>query len=174
MKWVNHMLIAGAIAVPFNPAGAVTAVIGATAPDWLEYVLKVLGVRGIKHRGVTHYFVYWVIGVFATFFIDWHGLIFWFAFGGMSHILCDALTVSGVPFGPWSDSRFHLFGGRIRTGQPTEYFVALFVVVVVAFFMHLHNPTQMGFIPFFYDWYSYYEEGLIDASELKRNRLNFF
>jgi inner membrane protein len=58
--------------------------------------------------------------MFSLALWDWHGLVFWFSLGGLLHVLCDALTVTGVPLGPWSDRRFHLFGGRVRTGAPLE------------------------------------------------------
>ena len=54
---------------------------------------------------------------FALGLWDFHGMLATFAWGGLSHVLADALTVMGVPFSPHSDRRFHLFGGRLRTGE---------------------------------------------------------
>lgn len=143
-------------------------VAGATAPDWFEYVLKV-GNRHIKRRGPTHIFTHWLLAALAfTLVWDYHGIGMAFAWGGVSHILTDAMTVSGVPFSPYSDRRFHLFGGRFRTGDPIEYAISAGVVVVCIALSHLTGGY--GFAPFFYDWGSMYQEGLIDALEWKANR----
>jgi inner membrane protein len=88
-------------------------------------------------------------------------------------VLGDALTVTGVPLGPWSDRRFYLFGGRVRTGAPLEYAIAGGVVLactLLSFRMH----AQSGFYPFFFDWAGLYEQGLVDAYEWKQNRFRFF
>ncbi|WP_006786994.1 metal-dependent hydrolase [Thiorhodospira sibirica] len=91
-----------------------------------------------------------------------------FALGGLSHVLADAMTVTGVPFGPWSDRRFHLFGGRIRTGDPAEYVFAGVVVVICAALFTVLGVS--GFYPFFYDWINLYNTGVIDGAEWRANR----
>ncbi|MFA1576188.1 metal-dependent hydrolase [Vibrio cyclitrophicus] len=145
MKWLNYTLIAGAICAVVSPPHVAVCVVGATAPDLFEYVLKV-GNRHIKHRGPTHVFTHWLLAALAfTLVWDYHGIGMAFAWGGVSHILTDAMTVSGVPFSPYSDRSFHLFGGRFRTGGH-------------------------GFAPFFYDWGGMYQEGVIDGLEWKTNR----
>ena len=97
---------------------------GSTAPDWLEWVANAIGKR-VKHRSVTHYAAGWGIGtlVFALLW-DFHNIGLAFFYGGSTHVLADALTVTGVPFAPNSDRRFHLFGGRLRTGGAGEYGIA--------------------------------------------------
>lgn len=173
MKWISHIAIAGSIAAVFNPAAVPVAVLGSTAPDWLEWVIKATGTR-IKHRAATHYLVAWAGAlVFSLAIWDWHGLLFWFSFGGLLHVLCDSFTVTGVPVGPWSDRRFHLFGGRLRTGAPAEYAIAGGVVVVCAM-IGWGLQSSSGFYPFFYDWAGLYDEGIIDAAEWKANRFRFF
>ena len=128
MRWISHIAIAGSITAVLSPPTVAVAVLGATAPDWLEWVLNAVGAR-LQHRAATHYLSYWAGAMaFALLLWDWHGLLFWFSFGGLLHVLCDAFTVSGVPVGPWSDRRFHLFGGRLRTGAPAEYMIAGSVV----------------------------------------------
>lgn len=104
--------------------------------------------------------------VFGLF--NYHGILAAFAWGGFSHILTDAMTVSGVPFSPYSDRRFHLFGGRFRTGDPVEYGISFVVVVLCILLMKLIGDS--GFVPFFYDWAGMYNQGIIDASEWKKNR----
>ena len=113
MKWLNHTLIAGSLCAVVAPPLVAPCVLG--APDWLEWVFKALG-KPIKHRTTTHILTHWLtFALFATFVFDLHGILAAFAWGGVSHILTDAMTVSGVPFSPYSDRRFHLFGGRFRT-----------------------------------------------------------
>ena len=168
MKWLNHGLIAGAICAVVSPPHVPICVAGATAPDWMEFVAKGLG-RNIKHRGPTHIFTHWlIVALVFTLVWDYQGIGMAFAWGGVSHILTDAMTVSGVPFSPYSDRRFHLFGGRFRTGDPVEYAISAGVVIVCIGLSHITGGQ--GFAPFFYDWAGMYEQGLIDALEWKANR----
>lgn len=168
MKWINHGLIAGSVCALISPPHVAVCVAGATAPDWLEYVFKAVR-RNVKHRGETHIFTHWLIAAIAfTLVWDFHGVGAAFAWGGVTHILTDAMTVSGVPFSPYSDRRFHLFGGRFRTGEPVEYAIAAgFVFLAIAF---SHVIGSGGFAPFFFDWSGLYENGIIDAFEWKSNR----
>lgn len=172
MKWVSHIAIAAAIAAPISPSAVPVAALGATAPDWLEWVLKFAGHR-VKHRTVTHYLAAWLLlAAFGAFFWDFRGWITWFAIGGASHWFCDALTIQGVPIGPWSDRRVHLFGGRIRTGSPAE-FVIVAIAVALAAVLTWNLRADRSFIPFFYDWSRLYEQGIIDGSEWRTNRFRF-
>jgi inner membrane protein len=174
MKWINHLAIAGATTAVISPALVPVALLGSTAPDWLEWVLKALTGQDVKHRGVTHYVISWVLGLaFALLLWDFHGLLAAFAWGGLTHVLADSMTVSGVPFAPHSERRFHLFGGRLRTGETGEYAIAWGIVAVCAVGMQL-TQTQNGWYPFFYDWAGLYEQGLVDAKEWKDNRFRFF
>jgi len=177
MKWVNHIAIAGAGAAVWRSELVPLAVLGSTAPDWLEWAYTLTTRRKIKHRGATHYVSAWVAGLlFALYAWDWHFAIAAFAGGGLSHVLCDALTVQGVPLGWWSDRRFHLFGGRIRTGIGWgEYWVAgAFVLACVGIgLLTRHWGGGGGFSPFFWDWADYYHKGLIDGHEWKENRFHW-
>lgn len=176
MKWVNHVVIGGATAAVINPILVPVAVLGATAPDWLELVSKLLG-RPVRHRTVTHILMIWALAFAAAFFFDPIGIFTAFAWGGLTHIICDSLTISGVPFSPYSDRRFHLFGGRLRTGDPGEYVVSFFVVVVCAGLIWIFNNSgsnSSGFIPFFYNWFGMYNDGVISGAEWRTNRFRFF
>jgi inner membrane protein len=174
MRWGSHAAIAGSLAALTHPAAVPVAILGSTAPDWLEWTLKVLGQR-IRHRQETHYLSLWAAGLlFSLALWDWHGLLFWFSLGGLLHVLGDALTVTGVPLGPWSDRRFHLFGGRVRTGAPLEYAIAGAVVLACAVLSWGIHTNAAGFYPFFYDWAGLYEQGIVDAYEWKQNRFRFF
>jgi inner membrane protein len=168
MRWINHILIAGSLCAVIAPTHLAPVILGATAPDWLEWLAK-RGGRPLKHRGPTHILTHWLISAVATTFLfDLYGILSAFAWGGLSHILTDAMTVSGVPFSPYSDRRFHLFGGRFRTGDPVEYAISAAVVLTCILLTKLIGDT--GFIPFFYDWANLYQQGIIDAIEWKQNR----
>lgn len=173
MKWVNHVAVAGAVTAVWKPELVPLAILGATAPDWLEWVLKALGQR-VGHRTVTHYVILWTIALlFGLFIWDFHRAITAFAAGGLSHVFCDALTISGVPLGWWSDRKFNLFGGRFRTGQPGEYiFSAVFVAVCFGIAVYTKSWHDVH-SPFFYDWADYYQRGLIDGHEWKQNRFRW-
>lgn len=173
MKWVNHIAIAGATCAVWKPELVPVAVLGSTAPDWLEWIAHALG-RRVRHRTVTHYAASWLFGLgFGAFVWDYHHVITAFAAGGLSHVFCDSLTVQGVPLGWWSDRRFHLFGGRFRTGQMGEYWFAGGVVVACVCVAMLTRHWGGGYSPFFYDWADYYQQGLIDGKEWKDNRFRW-
>jgi len=174
MKWVNHIAIGGSIMAVIHAELVPITILGATAPDWMEKVGNALG-RRIKHRTVTHYVASWTaLLAFSVFFWDYHHIIAAFASGGLSHVLCDALTVSGVPMGWWSDRRFHLFNGQLKTGQIGEYLVAGTVVIASGFAMYMVRAHTSAYMPFFFDWGDYYHRGLIDGYEWKLNRFRFF
>ena len=175
MKWVNHLAIAGATTALLAPALVPVALLGSTAPDWLEGVLARVG-RKVKHRTVTHYVLGWALLLaFSLSLWDFHHLLAAFAWGGLTHVLADALTVMGVPFAPHSDRRFHLFGGRLRTGGAGEYGVAWGLVgVCLVIALTLKTHANSTWYPFFYDWAGLYQSGVIDAKEWKDNRLKFF
>jgi inner membrane protein len=79
MKWQNHMIIGASFGAVINPLIIPVAVLGSTAPDWLEYVLKICGYR-VKHRTVTHVLLYWLAGIaFFKLVIDYHAIGLGFA-----------------------------------------------------------------------------------------------
>lgn len=74
MKWLNHTLIAGAICAVISPPHVPICVAGATAPDWLEWVLKPFK-RHVKHRGPIHIFTHWLmLALVFTFIWDFQGV----------------------------------------------------------------------------------------------------
>ena len=177
MRWQNHIVIGASFGAVIDPTIIPVAVLGSTAPDWLEYVFRLLGYR-VRHRTVTHVFTTWLMGcLFFYYFFDWHHVGLGFCVGGFSHVFADSFTVAGVPFTPWSDARFHLFGGKLRTGNMGEYVVAGMTALLCTSWLYYspvhQNGTQQntsGFIPFFYDYKKKYDEGLVDGSEWKENR----
>ena len=175
MKWVNHILISGATTAVINPALVPLAIAGSTAPDWLERVFNTFGIH-VKHRAETHIVIYWAVALTISAFIDPTNHLFTaFFYGGLTHCLTDAMTISGVPFSPLSDRKFNLFGGRFRTGDPIEYAISAGVVLLCFSIIYgLGYKDDGGFFPFFFNWGNYYHEGLLDASEWKKRRLQFF
>lgn len=175
MKWVNHVLIAGSVTAVYDVKLVPATLIGATAPDWMEWVLKAIG-RPVKHRTSTHYLTVWCLAWIAGIFLTPDNMIGLmlaaFCWGGVTHILTDAMTVSGVPWSPYSTRRFHLFGGRFRTGDPVEYAISAVVVFCCIGLMQLLPSGD--FAPFFYNWSELYESGVIDAHEWRTNRFRIF
>jgi inner membrane protein len=175
MKWINHIAIGGATTALISPPLVPLAILGSTAPDWLEWIFKATGQK-VKHRTVTHYVTTWVIGVLFCYAIwDFQQIGLAFFYGGLTHVIADSFTIAGVPFSPFSDRRFHLFGGRLRTGAAGEYIVAGLIVIICfsAAVMFKPKSAEHGWYPFFYDWQSKYEDGMIDAKEWKEKRFNF-
>jgi inner membrane protein len=170
MMWFNHLLVAGAVTAVVAPPLAPVAMLGSTAPDWLEWVSDRLGKR-VKHRAQTHYLSLWLVALVACLFLDPSNLLTAFCFGGASHVVLDALTVTGVPWGPGSDRRFHLLGGRFRTGDPAEYAISVAVVCACAFVAVSWSGS--AWYPFFYDWSGLYDGGVIDGAEWRANRFRF-
>jgi inner membrane protein len=175
MKWISHIAIASAICAVVNPAAVPAAVLGSTSPDWLEWLLRSGGRRTV-HRGLTHYLVAWLAGAgFAYFVVDWRGWLLWFCLGGAIHWLCDALTSSGAPLGPWSTRRTTLFGGRVKTGGASEYTVTVLIVVACgAIIYSQRGVTGTDHVPFFPDWAGHYDTGRADAKEWRDNRFKLF
>ena len=173
MKWVNHVGCAAAVAAVFSPAAVPAAALGATAPDWLEWLAGLTGHK-IKHRTTTHVLTSWlVVVVFFAFVADWRGHGLAFALGGCCHWLQDSLTITGVPVSWFSDRRTTLAGGRLRTGGVGEYLITAAVVLVCAVIITTRGPGA-GFLPFFRDWPGLYQGGLVDGAEWRAHRFEFF
>ena len=183
MTWKSHSAIAAAITLPFAPALVPVAVIGSTAPDWSEWILKFFGIR-IQHRGETHY-VYWPILCIAISFVLYplspRLSVCLAAFGGgyLSHWFADALTVSGVPLSGSSSYRVHFFGGRLRTGEMAEYFISFGLLAISVFIFLptlslLTGSSGSSFSPYQMDYAALYEKHIIDESERLATRFKFF
>ena len=174
MRWISHIAIAASICAVVNPFAVPAAVLGSTAPDWFEFILRaVQRDKRVKHRAGTHYLAGWAMLALAALFIwDWRGWIFWFAIGGAIHWFCDALTVTGAPVGWWSDRRVTLFGGKVHTGGSAEYIIAGVIVFICAVLIWSKSTSPGSFIPFFYHWGEFFDRGLIDGLEWRNNRFN--
>lgn len=181
MKWASHIAVAAALTIPINPAALPFSALGATAPDWLEFVLKIFGIK-VKHRGVTHQLlsivIFFILALLLSVYIG--SFLAWFAFGALTHWFCDALTVTGVPVSPFSQHNTTLFGGKIRTGEPKEYFIAFgFLAVVLMIFKpataDFVTPSRdLTFNQYFMNYQKLYNLKIIDEKELKELRWKFF
>lgn len=166
MTWITHSFFAGAtsyiLGLPVAPA-----MLGSTAPDWSE---DMFGVK--EHRGITHYLAYWLIAflfsiaVYFAFKNDFLLYIVSFIYGGITHLVLDALTISGVPLGV---GRVRVrIGGLIRTGKISEW--VFFFVLVIAFAPFLLSQVHLGFNKAS----GLYERGIIDRKEYNEMRFKFF
>jgi len=169
MKWINHIIVGGATSAVIDPAIVPYAIFGSILPDLAERFLPVS-----KHRAETHYLVVWIAAfIFSCFIFDYKGVLLGITYGGLTHIVVDSLSVSGVPFSPWSTNKFHLFGGRLRVGSPAEYIISMSVLVISCLFIY-NTRASRDFSPFFYNYKEFYEEGLIDGHEWRLNRWRIF
>jgi len=102
MTWKSHIAIASAVVLPFNPAMLPMSILGSTAPDWSEWILKFFGIK-VQHRGATHYIIIPLAFIAFSFLFDFRGMIFWFGIGYFTHWFADSLTISGVPLTPYDN-----------------------------------------------------------------------
>lgn len=190
MTWKSHIAIAAAVTLPLNPAMLPAAILGSTAPDWSEWILKFFNKR-VEHRGFTHYLVIplgiilagAVLSLLPTAFPLWL-LVLWFGVGYLTHWFADACTVTGVPVAPGAAHRVHFFGGALRTGDFAEYvwsfgLLALSVLVFMPnmerlSFGMVESRSVMDFSVYHIDYGDLYEKGIIDELEYRENRWRLF
>lgn len=176
MTWKSHTAIAVAVALPFSPASLPLAILGATAPDWLEYVAKFFGLH-VKHRQETHYLVIPILIIALSFLIDFRGMILWFGIGYLTHWIADSLTITGVPIAPNARHKIHLLGGKIKTGEPLEYIVAFgllaFSASISSTAIELFN-SEHGFNKYHIDYGYLQKNGIIDNKEALETRFKLF
>ncbi|MFI3255905.1 MAG: metal-dependent hydrolase [Psittacicella sp.] len=109
----------------FAISAAVTCILGAKAPDYLE-LRKKGGGTIIPHRTITHWVLMWVL-VFLSFDISIRSFSFWggfnysiliqylcclgygYAFGGIVHLLGDFPNKQGIPFLLPKSTKFALY-----------------------------------------------------------------
>ena len=178
MTWKSHIAIATAVTLPFNPALIPATSLGATAPDWSEYILNFFGID-VEHRGFTHYLYIPILIIGLSFLFDFRNIIFWFGVGYLTHWVADALTPSGVPISQFDNHRIHFFGGKIKTGSLMEYILAFgFLFFVVS----LVKPIDMlktkdfdnYFNAYFIDYKELYDNKIIDEKTYKEHRFDLF
>ena len=182
MTWKSHMAIATAVTIPFNPMAVPVALLGSTAPDWSEWILSFFGIR-VQHRGATHYLYIPLLIIAFSFFFDFKSLIFWFGIGYLTHWLADSLTISGVPLSQFDKHRIHLFGGKLRTGQGSEYLIA-YSLLGLSILLSSNNLSSISlfrddsqgvvFSKFNIDYSNLHEKKIIDNKEMIEKRFKFF
>ncbi len=179
MKWINHCAIAASLTLPFNPSALPVSLLGATAPDWLEKLLLLFGVK-VKHRRETHYLSHILIALaISCFLAEIHPYFLWFMIAYLSHWFCDALTITGVPISPLSKNNTTFFGGRIRTGEFKEYLLCFSILALSlwAFSPQLSKfiaQQQIKFNVYFMDYKELNELEIIDNKEYLERRFKFF
>ena len=156
MRWVSHTLISASVTALWQPTLLPAAVLGATAPDWLEWVGRHhLPLARSIHRGKTHNLLGWLLltGAGLLWSSPWGAHLAAFGLGGVLHWLCDALTVTGAPLTWWSQHRTTLFGGRLRQGSKTERAIAIGAALCAGLYLsqRIEHP-QDAFSPFFMPW----------------------
>jgi inner membrane protein len=170
-------LIGASVCALWQPAAVPAAVLGATAPDWLEWVGRNhLPLAHAAHRGATHNLLGWVLVTALGWTVDapWGTHVAAFGIGGSLHWLCDSLTVTGAPLTWWSQHRSTLFGGRLRQGSQTERALAIGVAVVCGLLAWPAWDEPGEFSPYLMPWRQHYRAGLIDAAEWRRHRYSPF
>jgi len=187
MTWKSHIAIAVGVSAPFNPLFVPIAVIGSTAPDWSEWILKFFGIR-VKHRGATHYLYIPVIIILIGVMLK-VSLITWFGVGYLTHWLADSLTITGVPLSQFDNHRIHFFGGKLRTGEYKEYvisFMFLFLSLSISqssfaslsFTNGLFGSEEVykydNFNPYWTQYGELYQDKIIDEKTYKENKFKIF
>lgn len=179
MKWTSHIAIATAIQIPLNPLYIPVAAAGATAPDWLESILKILGIK-VAHRTITHQLLnILILVIFGIAIFRYFQAPFYFALGAFTHWLADSLTRTGVPISHWSKHNTTLFGGVLRTGEFKEYILAFSFLAFSLFLfkpnlLDIKNEIELKFNAYLINYRELYELQIIDQKELKENRFKLF
>jgi len=185
MTWKSHGAIALSFTLPFNPVAIFPATIGATAPDWLEYIIKAVGFD-IEHRGITHLWIVGLIFILISFLWDYNGFLFWFGIGYLSHLFADAMTITGVPC-IVLNHRIHFFNSPFTTGHAGEYIfsftmlgLSILIFGVGSLGEMLDNRHQelpsknKDFKVYQMSYKELYENGIIDQKEYLERRFKFF
>lgn len=177
MTWKSHTAIALGCTLPFNPIGIPFALLGSTAPDWSEWILKFFGIN-VAHRGFTHYLYIPIILIILG--LIFHKFLFWFGIGYLTHWFADSLTRMGVPISQWDNHRVHFFGGKIVTGQPLEYIVSftfLFISIAISQSSILHTikgDREETFNAYYTEYAELYDKSIIDEKTYKMNKFKLF
>lgn len=147
MKWITHKTAAlgAAWCLGFPLPAVVAALAGAILPDLLDmWLARLLVFRQAAfnrlHRGITHWFGWW-LAMLIPFVLrmgraeplpDPVWLVAGLGLGGLSHVLLDMCTMSGVPVAPWTrNPRVAL--KWCSTGSLREYVFLACMLIAFAF-----------------------------------------
>lgn len=162
MTWASHLTVGYALArvTGMNP---IAVGIGAILPDLVEKVAP----QHLRHRGISHSLA--LHAVLLTLFASipllreaWIGVI-------VAHLLCDALSPTGIPVFLEGGRNLVLFGGRLRVGSPMELALAAGILLLV---IVVQPGGGGGFLK--RPWGRLYEEGVIDKREYLEHRFWVF
>lgn len=148
------IFIIGSLAPDIDGDGTITRpghmfhpFIGRTLGKLVDGIVGLVGAiaKGIAgHRGLFHWPIVPILMFLAASHFELPKLQ-WFAFGYLVHILCDTLTVHGIPLlAPITQRNFSL---RImRTGSTVELFITalVFITTIVFGFSLLPDSVQNG------------------------------
>lgn len=135
MKWFSHKTVGAGAAIlggiPFP--GIIVVTVSTVIPDLIEAGI-------MKHRGWSHgWWVWTALAALALILYPDYRFYILCAFAGIIlHLVCDALTITGVPAVPFSDAKLAL--RFFRTGSAAEY-VAVATFVAIVFYLSFKNPA---------------------------------
>lgn len=146
MKWFTHkaIAVAGALALNAPPQGIIGVLIGSVLPDLTDTTLSFGNKKRWKqlHRQSSHWIGWYILLLMlGTLWIPYNlrqlhyvlsELLIWIGFGGITHILIDALTPMGVPIWPLGGKQRMGFN-LIKTGSTEELLFLFFTLAIIAF-----------------------------------------
>ncbi len=138
MKWYSHKAVGLSVSFLFGLpiSGIFLTTASSVVPDVVEF-----GV--LKHRGLSHaWWIYALLYIVSIVFLpEKYSIYFSFiALGILLHLICDALTLMGIPQSPFSDKRiaFKLF----KTGSSAEY-IFVSAIFVLCFFIFIKRGSSI-------------------------------
>lgn len=158
MRWINHQMIGFGTGYLLTGelSSAIVASAAAVLPDAVEKIGELI--RLAKHRETTHNLFYWGIALISFMIIAYftggetfldYTIIFFM--GLMTHLVCDALTVTGIPISRNGEMRITL--KLFHTGHIIEYLIAVgFLVFCFREYLiflsgvgeaHINNPVEL-------------------------------
>lgn len=164
MTWPSHIAV-GACAAKLLGLNYMLCTLGAVFPDLLEMVAPLR----MKHRGISHSLLIWGFALLFSIFLKLTFLRDILTGLLIGHLLMDSLTVSGIPVFDDNSRHITLFGGKLRTGSPSEFAVSGLIVFLTVF---LIGPVSLNVERI--NWHALYKQGIIDKKEFFDNRFKFF
>ncbi|MEN6317933.1 MAG: metal-dependent hydrolase [Syntrophaceae bacterium] len=135
MKWKNHQVVGYALAytVTGNLLLSLISLPMSILPDAIEGVPKL---KFLRHRGWSHNVLIWgALSLLAYLAFSSHRpLVTAAIIGVISHLLCDFLTISGIPVWKNKTAKLNLF----QTGSAAEYVVAYGALAAAFYYRNLY------------------------------------
>ena len=168
MKWITHQTagVGAALALHLPLEGGVAACLGAILPDKLDQAIAKRSRNPQRtfnqiHRGTTHWFGWWVaiLLVACSHLVPphWQPALLGIGLGGISHVVLDMLTPSGIPLHPFS--RKNKLSFKVcSTGSVGEYVFLGVMLVLLGFLLGpemkelIRHVRQLG-MPVLHFWW---------------------